>query len=77
MISQIERLLQAGHAYVTTDGVFYDVSTFARLSGRNEAAGCDAVSRVDESAVKRNQKDFALWKLRKPGPTHSGAPVRV
>jgi cysteinyl-tRNA synthetase len=86
MISQIERLLRTGHAYITTDGVFYDVSTFpgyARLSGRTEAAGCDALSRVDESAVKRNQKDFALWKLRKPGepfweaPWGTGDPVGI
>jgi cysteinyl-tRNA synthetase len=76
MISQIERLLRTGHAYITTDGVFYDVSTFpgyARLSGRTEA-GCDALPRVDESAVKRNQKDFALWKPRKPGEPFWEAP---
>jgi cysteinyl-tRNA synthetase len=77
MISQIERLLRTGHAYITTDGVSYDVSTFpgyARLSGRTEAADCEALSRVDDSAVKRNQKDFALWKFRKPGEPFWEAP---
>ena len=33
MISQIERLLRTGHAYITTDGVFYDVSTFQAMPG--------------------------------------------
>ncbi|WP_432131905.1 cysteine--tRNA ligase [Streptomyces tendae] len=70
IVAQVEELARRGHAYRTSGGWYYDLSTFpayGRLSGRREARGEDSVARVDEDAGKRNPGDFALWKARKPG----------
>lgn len=68
IVSQVRRLLAAGHAYELPDGYYYDIATFAdygKLSGRRELAPADAVSRVDENPLKRSPGDFALWKRPK------------
>jgi len=84
MISLIEELMDAGHAYVADTGVYFDVAAFAQygaLSHRTldqllESAG----ARVDVDEAKRNAVDFVLWKAAKPGepawdsPWGSGRP---
>ena len=70
IVSQVERLLSKGIAYRTSDGIYYDLSSFTRygdLSGRRNLREDDAVSRIDESSEKRNWNDFCLWKAEKPG----------
>ena len=70
IVGQVQRLLDAGTAYHTSDGVYFDLAKFAdygKLSGRINARVGDAVSRVDENPDKRNPGDFCLWKARKPG----------
>ncbi len=65
MISVIEALIAKGHAYVSTSGVYYDVSSFAaygELSG-NTVAALDAGHRVENKSDKKNPADFALWMI--------------
>jgi len=66
IISQVERLLNKGFAYQTTDGIYFDVSKFAnygKLSKRTAEGAEDGTSRIDEGVEKKNKADFCLWKL--------------
>jgi cysteinyl-tRNA synthetase len=70
VVSQIERLQEAGAAYATADGIYFDLTAFpdyGRLSGRTNVLHGDPVSRLDANPHKRNAGDFVLWKARKPG----------
>lgn len=70
MVSFIEDLVGRGHAYETSDGVYFAVETLpgygllARQSLESLRAG--ASERV-ENEDKRAPYDFALWKKAKPG----------
>ena len=71
MVEMIEKLVANKSAYVTSDGVYMDVTTIAdygllahqrvedMLSGGGERE-------VHGAAEKRNAADFALWKFSKP-----------
>ncbi len=69
MIALIADLEKKGIAYVTSRGVWFDVSKFqdyGRLSGKvtdDEATE----HRVESDPEKHNPQDFALWKFSKPG----------
>jgi cysteinyl-tRNA synthetase len=69
--SQVERLIEKGNAYlIDGDGWYFDLSTFpdyGKLARRTVAQAEDGVTRVDESARKRNKGDFCLWKFSKSG----------
>lgn len=68
IISQVERLIEKGHAYEAADGIYFDITTFpdyGKLSKQNLEEL--KVSRIEENPVKRNQGDFVLWKKEKPG----------
>jgi cysteinyl-tRNA synthetase len=70
IVSQVQALVDRGHAYQLEDGWYFDLSTFpgyGKLSGRTEVAEGDSLARIDENDAKRNRGDFALWKARKPG----------
>lgn len=58
----IEELMRLGYAYRTTEGVFFDTS-------RDSAYPRFRQVDVDQNTkgVKRNARDFALWKPEKPG----------
>ena len=82
MVSLIERLIAAGHAYVVDGDVYFEVRSFppyGKLSGKNLE---DLLSgaRVEVDERKRDPRDFALWKSAKPGepswpsPWGSGRP---
>ena len=78
IVSQIERLIERGHAYELADGWYFDIDTFpgyGKLARRQEAAPEDAVSRVDENPGKRHPGDFALWKRRKEGEPFWDTPL--
>jgi cysteinyl-tRNA synthetase len=69
IVSQVQRLIDRGHAYRLDDGWYFDLSTFpeyGKLSRRTQLQAEDAVSRIDDNADKKNAGDFALWKSRKP-----------
>jgi cysteinyl-tRNA synthetase len=69
IIDLIKKLFDNGHAYVISDGVYFDISTFSgygSLSGQ-PLEELKSGARVDVSDEKHNPGDFALWKFEKPG----------
>ncbi len=68
MIELMQRLIDTGHAYSADGDVYFDVRSFAdygalsgqRLDDMQPAADSDA-------SIKRDPRDFALWKAGKPG----------
>ncbi len=65
MIDLIQCLVDKGHAYVISDGVYFDVATFSdygKLS-RQSLDAQEAGARVEVNTEKHNPADFALWKL--------------
>lgn len=70
MIKYVQRLVEAGFAYETSDGVYFDISKFpkygelSRLNLDEQIAG----ARVEVNSEKRNPQDFAVWK--KADPNH-------
>jgi cysteinyl-tRNA synthetase len=70
MVDLAERLVDAGHAYVSADGnVYYSVSSFpgyGALSG-NSLDALRAGHRGEIDADKRDPADFALWKAAGEG----------
>jgi cysteinyl-tRNA synthetase len=72
-IPQIQRMIRAlierGHAYPTSDGIYYRVSTFpnyGKLANRN-IEELEAGARIEVDEQKEDPLDFALWKYAKPG----------
>ncbi|NPV88758.1 cysteine--tRNA ligase [Coprothermobacteraceae bacterium] len=68
IIEVIEKLIEKGHAYATPDGVYFSVQSFpsyGRLSKRSEE-DLMVGARVEPSPYKKDPRDFALWKARKP-----------
>lgn len=64
MIAIVEELLKKGHAYETSDGIYFSVESFpayGRLSG-NTLENLNAGARVDVREEKKHPADFALWK---------------
>lgn len=83
MIAFVKGLQEAGYAYETEDGLYYDITKFehyGRLSGINleeQQAG----ARVEVNCGKRHPADFALWKkapkehiMQWPSPWGMGYP---
>ncbi len=69
MIELIRVLEGKGITYVTSDGVYFDISRYAeygKLSGQ-KIEDLQAGARVMVNEEKRNPQDFVLWKLEKPG----------
>jgi cysteinyl-tRNA synthetase len=78
IVSQVQRLLEGGHAYELPDGFYFDISSFpeyGKLAHRTELAREDSVSRVDENPLKKNPGDFALWKRRKENEPYWRTPL--
>jgi cysteinyl-tRNA synthetase len=66
IIDQVRRLLDRGVAYVTENGVYFNLDTFdgnGELSGQERAK---RISRVTDE-TKHNPNDFALWKAGEYG----------
>ena len=69
MITITERLVENGYAYLSGDNVYFDVSKFAgygKLSG-NVQEGLMQGVRVEADPLKRDPRDFTLWKASEPG----------
>jgi cysteinyl-tRNA synthetase len=64
-IALVQTLQDKGYAYVISDGVYFDSSTFPGYGdlARLNIAGQQAGARVNMAEGKRNPHDFALWKL--------------
>ena len=83
MIKYVEKLIELGYAYETSDGIYYDISKFknygqlSRLNLDEQIAG----ARVEVNPEKRNPYDFAVWKkapkehiMQWPSPWGMGYP---
>jgi cysteinyl-tRNA synthetase len=69
MIMLMQRLIDAGHAYPAGGDVYFDVRTFpdyGALSGQRLEHMKPAAD-TEDAALKRDPRDFALWKGAKPG----------
>lgn len=68
-IEMIQKLESDGHAYKTSDGVYFDTSTFPEYGklGNIDLKGLQAGHRVDFNVEKRTPYDFALWKFSHTG----------
>jgi cysteinyl-tRNA synthetase len=72
MIALIQRIIDAGVAYVTNSGVYFDVEKYrgenrvGRLS-RQSLDEQDAAQRIEHSADKHSPHNFTLWVLGQPG----------
>ena len=71
MIDLIGKLIEAGHAYVGGDGVYFAAESIDGygLLARQPIDSLRAGARVEvgEEAGKRSPIDFVLWKFAKPG----------
>jgi cysteinyl-tRNA synthetase len=71
MVDLIEKLIDAGHAYVGGDGVYFASESIDGygLLARQPIDSLRAGARVEvgEEAGKRSPIDFVLWKFAKPG----------
>jgi cysteinyl-tRNA synthetase len=68
MIAMIELLVASGHAYEAGGNVYFDVNSFPEYGKLSRQRG-DALAssgRVEPDPLKRDQRDFALWKAAEP-----------
>lgn len=67
-IALIKALEEKNATYTTSDGVYFDTSTYEHYGqlGRLNIAGLKEGARVLKNPEKRNITDFALWKFSKP-----------
>ena len=75
MIDMISDLIKKDIAYITSRGVFFDISKddkYGSLSKR--ASDENSQARVQEDKEKRNQSDYALWKFEKENDVSFEAP---
>ena len=72
MLEIVQKLVEAGFAYEVDGNVYFEISRFpdyGKLSGNiHEAELLEAV-RVDADPLKRDPRDFTLWKAAEPGRT--------
>ena len=77
IVQQIETLIEKGCVYSTSDGMYFEISTFkdyGQLSGRVSVEKDDAVSRIDDSQEKKGWNDFCVWKKSKEDEPSWDAP---
>ena len=66
IVAFIEELVAAGHAYESGGDVYFSVDSFPEY-GRLSRQKPDQVEQGEEpSSLKRDPRDFALWKANKP-----------
>jgi cysteinyl-tRNA synthetase len=65
-VELIQKLLDKGFAYKTSDGIYFEIAKFPdywNLSGRKKGSEENTESRIGENKEKKNQADFVLWKF--------------
>ncbi len=71
-IGMIEKLIDAGYAYIVNGSVYFDVKKYAenydygKLSGRVVDDLLETTRELEGQEEKRNKADFALWKSAPP-----------
>ena len=71
MVKLTETLVDKGFAYEADGNVYFEVAKFGEYGklSRQRAEGLEEGVRVDADPLKRDQRDFALWKAAEPGRT--------
>ena len=70
MIAIVERLVMKGFAYEVQGNVYFQISRFSeygKLSGNTQDDGLLEGVRVETDPLKRDPRDFTLWKQAEPG----------
>ena len=69
MISIVETLLVKGHAYERGDNIYFDVPGFDGYGKLSNNIGGDLLEgvRSEIDPLKRDPRDFTLWKAAEPG----------
>jgi cysteinyl-tRNA synthetase len=65
IIAFIQQLITEGHAYMANGDVYFSVESFPEY-GRLSGAKLEEMVAQETSDLKRDQRDFALWKSQKP-----------
>ena len=71
-IDFVQKILDAGFAYVSEGSVYFDVEKYnekyqyGKLSGRNVEDMLESTRELDGQSEKRRSVDFALWKKASP-----------
>ncbi|GLS46076.1 cysteine--tRNA ligase [Methylobacterium brachythecii] len=79
MVTLIEGLVAAGHAYVAEDHVLFDVPSMADYGSLSKRPldEMEAGARVEVAPYKRSPLDFVLWKPSKPGEPSWSSPSGI
>ncbi|MFI7696822.1 cysteine--tRNA ligase [Nonomuraea sp. NPDC049655] len=70
MITLMERLIERGHAYASGGDVYFSVQSYADHYGKlsnQKLENMRGAADTDDESLKRDPRDFALWKGAKPG----------
>jgi cysteinyl-tRNA synthetase len=67
MVTLMQRLIDAGHAYAANGDVYFDVRSFPAYGALSGQQPDQMLAAADEGSAKRDPLDFALWKGAKPG----------
>ena len=68
MVELIQRLIDGGHAYAADGDVYFDVRSFPEYGALSGQRLDDMQPAGDsEASIKRDPRDFALWKSAKSG----------
>jgi cysteinyl-tRNA synthetase len=70
IIALVEELIGREMAYVANGDVYFRVARFPDY-GRLSGARLEEMIAQEPSALKEDQRDFALWKSQKPGEDHA------
>jgi cysteinyl-tRNA synthetase len=65
IVTFIQELVESKHAYVANGDVYFSVAAFPEY-GRLSGARLEEMVAQETSDLKKDQRDFALWKSRKP-----------
>ncbi len=80
-IEIVQKLLEKGVAYKTSDGIYFDISKFSSYGTRGgfKLGDLKEGARIAINPEKKNPRDFSLWKFSRPvsaSPTFQGGDER-